>query len=122
MSKRFLLASLHKEYFLKMLDGTKAHEHRNIIYNFKLPTPYFMVWYITLPTGAIAGISACGRSDTEGIPLLETIQLKQPISLAKLRKNFQTKTKKPLIILIKNKEIAKSYKNYFKLLWDIAKK
>lgn len=31
-------------------------------------------------------------------------------------------TKKPLVILIKNKEIAESYKNHFNLLWKIAKK
>jgi len=78
-----------------MLDGTKTHEDRNIIYNFTLATPYFMVWYITVPTGAISGISACGRNDAEGIPLIETIQLEHPISLDTLRKNFQTKTQKP---------------------------
>ena len=31
-------------------------------------------------------------------------------------------TQKPLAILIKNKEIAKSYKNHFESLWKIAKK
>ncbi len=30
-------------------------------------------------------------------------------------------TQKPLIILIKNKEIAQSYKNHFEVLWKIAK-
>jgi len=28
---------------------------------------------------------------------------------------------KPFIILIKNKDIAETYKNYFDVLWDIAK-
>lgn len=31
-------------------------------------------------------------------------------------------SQEPIAILIKNKEIAKGYKNYFSLLWDIAKK
>lgn len=30
-------------------------------------------------------------------------------------------TQKPLIILIKNKEIAESYKNHFEVLWHVAK-
>ncbi|PIN81842.1 hypothetical protein COV11_01010 [Candidatus Woesearchaeota archaeon CG10_big_fil_rev_8_21_14_0_10_30_7] len=30
-------------------------------------------------------------------------------------------TQKPIIILIKNKEIAESYQNHFELLWRIAK-
>ena len=29
---------------------------------------------------------------------------------------------RPIIIMIKNRDIAKSYRNYFDLLWGIAKK
>ena len=31
-------------------------------------------------------------------------------------------TQKPIVILIKNKEISEGYKNYFEILWKIAKK
>lgn len=31
-------------------------------------------------------------------------------------------TQKPIIIVIKNKEIAESYQNYFEILWSVAKK
>jgi hypothetical protein len=31
-------------------------------------------------------------------------------------------TQKPLVILIKNKEISESYRSHFEVLWKIAKK
>ena len=33
-----------------------------------------------------------------------------------------TTREKPFIILIKNKDIANTYRNYFNVLWNIAKK
>lgn len=87
--KRFVLGSLHPQYFDKMMSGEKDLEHGRNIQTENLPNPFFMFWYLTSPKKTIQGISVCDSiKNYEDIPIIETIELTTPISLKQLQEQF----------------------------------
>ncbi len=67
------------------------------------------------------------RKDVQDIPLADIRYLKAHVSLSSTnvygdKVAIILWSDNPLGILIKQREIADSYRNYFKMLWDVAKK